>query len=89
MPRVVEARIERVWARAAQALRPPPLEPLSAFIEGNVRLPLGLAAESGPLHLWPTQRGIADALADPELDRVTLAHARASRHWSIARKGTV
>jgi len=37
-----------------------------------VRLPLGLSAESGPLHLWPTQKGIADALADPAIERVTL-----------------
>ena len=43
-----------------------------AWLEANVRLPQGLAAESGPLRLWPYQRAIADALADPELERITL-----------------
>ena len=41
-------------------------------------MPHGLAAEGGPLHLWPTQRGIADALADPALERVSLVKSARS-----------
>jgi hypothetical protein len=31
-----------------------------------------MAAEGCPIRLWPTQKGIADALADPSIERVTL-----------------
>jgi len=41
-------------------------------------LPLGLSAEGGPLHLWATQRGIADALNDPAIERVTLVKSARS-----------
>jgi hypothetical protein len=53
--------------RALEVLRPPPLIPLSEWIEQTVRLPQGLAAEPGPIRLWP---GIADAIASTE--RVTV-----------------
>jgi phage terminase large subunit GpA-like protein len=59
-------------------LRPPPLEPLSTWLEGHLRLPSGLSAEGGPIRLWPTQRGIADALADPTIERVTLVKSARS-----------
>ena len=62
----------KLWSGVAEALRPPPLEPLSTWLEANLRLPQGLSAEGGPIRLWPTQRGIADALADPAIERVTL-----------------
>ncbi|MGC2410623.1 MAG: phage terminase large subunit family protein [Methyloceanibacter sp.] len=71
-------RLASVWSRAAEALRPPPLEPLSAWLETHLRLPTGLAAEGGPIRLWPTQRGIGDALADPEIERVTLVKSARS-----------
>jgi phage terminase large subunit GpA-like protein len=41
-------------------------------------LPLGLSVEGGPLHLWATQRGIADALNDPAIERVTLVKSARS-----------
>jgi phage terminase large subunit GpA-like protein len=59
-----------IWARAAQALRPPPQLPLSDWIEQTIQLQQGLAAEPGPIRLWPWQRAIADAVADNE--RVTV-----------------
>jgi phage terminase large subunit GpA-like protein len=31
-----------------------------------------LSAEPGLIKLWPYQRGIADAIGDPEIERVTL-----------------
>ncbi len=58
---------------AARArLRPPPRTALSTWIEENVHLPDGLAARPGPVRLWPFQRGIADAISDPMIERVTV-----------------
>ena len=71
-------QLSAAWSRAVDALRPPPVEPLSTWLEANLRLPHGLAAEGGPLRLWPTQSGIADALADPDLERVTLVKSARS-----------
>jgi phage terminase large subunit GpA-like protein len=67
--------VDDMLAVAVEHLRPPPQLPLSEWLEATVRLPHGLAAESGPLRLWPTQKGIADALADPALERITLVKA--------------
>ena len=44
---------------------------LPAWIEENVRLPAG-TAEPGPIKLYPYQRGIAAAIADPKIERVTV-----------------
>jgi hypothetical protein len=35
--------------------------PLPQWIEATIRLPRGVAAEPGPIKLYPYQRGIADA----------------------------
>ncbi len=56
---------DEIWQSVREALRPPALDPLSVWLEGNVRLPHGLSAEGGPIRLWPTQKGITDALTDP------------------------
>ena len=77
-PAVVMDRLDDVLVRALGTLRPPPLEPVSTWLEGHLRLPPGLAAEGGPIRLWPTQRGIADALADPAIERVTLVKSARS-----------
>ena len=66
------ALIDRVTAFACHRLRPPPRIPLSNWIETHLRLPEGLAAQPGPVRLWPFQRGIADAISDPSLERVTV-----------------
>jgi hypothetical protein len=44
---------------------------LPAWIEANVRLPAA-AAEPGAIRLYPYQRGIADAIANPQNERVTV-----------------
>ena len=44
---------------------------LSAWIEGVVRLPVGLTAEPGPIKLAPYMVEIADAIGDPKVERVT------------------
>jgi phage terminase large subunit GpA-like protein len=54
---------------------PPPRLKLSEWIEGNVCLPEGLSATPGPIRLWPWQHGIADAISDPLIERVTLLKA--------------
>lgn len=59
-------------ARALAALRPPPRLPLSEWIETNLRLPEDVSALPGEVRLWEFQRGIADAISDDEIERVTL-----------------
>jgi Phage terminase large subunit (GpA) len=46
--------------------------PLSRWLEHVVRLPGGIAATPGPLGLHPYQRAIADAIADPKVERVSV-----------------
>ena len=59
--------------RAALAeLRPVELLPLSAWLPRTLRLPGGLAASPGPIRLWKFQEGIADAMTDPAIERVTV-----------------
>jgi len=58
--------------RALRALIPPPRLPLSQWLETHMRLPEGVSALPGRVSLWPYQREIADAITDPELERVTL-----------------
>jgi phage terminase large subunit GpA-like protein len=57
---------------ALRSLIPPPRLRLSEWIERNIRLPEGSTALPGPVRLWPYQREIADAIADPAIERVTL-----------------
>lgn len=58
--------------RALRALIPPPRLHLSEWIETHMRLPEAVSALPGRVTLWPYQREIADAISDPELERVTL-----------------
>ena len=59
--------------RAALAqLLPPPRLPLSEWIERNVFLSDDVSAQPGPVRLWPPQRGIADAIGDLSIERVTV-----------------
>jgi phage terminase large subunit GpA-like protein len=64
--------IRSVRRRAMLALVPPPRLKLSEWIEGEMRLPEGVSALPGRVRLWPYQREIADAISDPEIERVTL-----------------
>lgn len=66
------ATLDEVRRRALAALVPPPRLPLSDWIEANVRVPAGVSALPGPVRLWPFQGGIADAIGDPAIERVTL-----------------
>ena len=53
-------------------MRPRHKQGLAAWIEANIELPQGLSAEPGPVHLWPWQPEIANAITDPTVERVTL-----------------
>lgn len=57
-------------ARARRSLRPPQRLPLGTWAEENIRLPA--SALPGRLRLIPYQRGIADAISDPAIERITL-----------------
>lgn len=58
--------------RAYAHLRPPPRLALSAWIEQTLRLPADVSAMPGQIRLYAYQRGIADSIGDPEIERVTL-----------------
>jgi phage terminase large subunit GpA-like protein len=67
--------LNEIRRRAFAALIPPPQMALSEWIEANVILPQGLTAVPGSMRLYPQQRGIADAIGDPEIPRVTVLKA--------------
>ena len=71
----------QAWSRVVETLRPPPQIPLSDWIEKTILLPQGLAAEPGPIRLWPWQRGIADAIASTE--RVTVCKSARVGYTSL------
>lgn len=62
----------RVRENALRALKPPPRLPLSNWIERHLRLPEDVSALPGQVRLWKFQRGVADAISDPTIERVTL-----------------
>lgn len=64
-----EKRLRGAWFGA---LRPPARLSLASWAEANIRLPDGLSAVSGPIRLYPFQHGIADAITDPAMARVTV-----------------
>ncbi|MDP3493002.1 MAG: phage terminase large subunit family protein [Hyphomonadaceae bacterium] len=64
----VEAALRRVFAN----FRPPPKLDLATWMETHMRLPAGASAMPGRVRLHPWQRGIADAMSDPNIERVTV-----------------
>ena len=66
------ADLRCVLEETARLWRPPPRLRLSEWAEREIVLPAGMAAVPGPLRLWPYQRGIADAIADSGIERVTV-----------------
>jgi phage terminase large subunit GpA-like protein len=59
---------QSVWAAAA----PPPKLKLSEWMEEHIRLPAGESAVPGKIRLWGYQKGIADAIGDSLIERVTV-----------------
>jgi phage terminase large subunit GpA-like protein len=66
------ASIVEIRKAALEALRPPERLPLSDWIERHLVLPEGTSAMPGRVRLWPYQKGIADAIGDASVERVTL-----------------
>ena len=64
--------IEETRRRAMRALIPPPKLSLPEWIEEHLRLPEGLSALPGRVRLWPYQVGIAEAISDAAIERVTV-----------------
>jgi phage terminase large subunit GpA-like protein len=64
--------IDRLFAEALKFYAPPPDIPLSKWSEEHFVLPEGSSARPGRFHLWPYQRGILDAIGDPDIERVTV-----------------
>ena len=62
-------------SRALRALIPPPRISLPDWIESNVRLPEDVSALPGPMRLYAYQRGMAEAIGDPGIERVTVLKA--------------
>jgi phage terminase large subunit GpA-like protein len=61
-----------LYATVRQAWRPPLKMDLSAWIESFVRLPSVASALPGPVKLFRYQKGIADAISDSSIVRITL-----------------
>ena len=61
-----------VRANALASLRPPPKLDLATWTEQTIVLPSEVSATPGKLRLNPVQRGIAQAISDPSIERVTL-----------------
>ncbi len=53
------------------SLRLPPRLNFSEWAERHYRLPVVSSAQPGRFHPWEYQRGILDAMGDPEIERVT------------------
>ena len=68
-------RIEELRREALLNLLPPPKLRLSEWIEKEIVLPPGVTATPGPVRLHPYQRELADAMADPLVERVTVLKA--------------
>ena len=64
--------VDGIMHRALAALIPPPRLNLADWIEENLVLPADVSAIPGRVRLHAYQRGIAEAISDPNNERVTL-----------------
>lgn len=58
--------------KALARLRPPPNLDLADWMESAIHLPPDVADIPGKIRLYPFQRGIASAISDPTIERVTV-----------------
>ncbi|OCC06372.1 terminase [Labrys sp. WJW] len=63
--------LQRVRTAALRNLIPPPKIDLPTWVEENIRLPDSVAALPGPLKLTKPQRGVLEAMGDPDIERLT------------------
>lgn len=64
--------IARLAAESLRLLAPPPQVSLAEWSERYFVLAEGSSARPGRFRLWPYQRGILDAIGDPEIARVSV-----------------
>lgn len=64
--------IELIRRNAMRSLMPPPRLALADWIEESVHLPETVSALPGRVRLWEFQRGICEAIDDPDIERITL-----------------
>jgi phage terminase large subunit GpA-like protein len=64
--------LNAIRAEFFDGLRPEPVLPLAEYIERHMWLAQGQSASPGAVELWQFQRELADALADPDVERVTV-----------------
>ncbi|WP_292374084.1 terminase gpA endonuclease subunit [Mesorhizobium sp.] len=64
--------LERIRCQALEALRPPKAQPLADWIEANIFLPSTASATPGRMRLYTYQRGICEALDDPETSEIVI-----------------
>lgn len=69
---MVSEVLENVRLRARRAIIPPPRLALSEWIEREIKLPSDVSSLPGSIRLYPFQRGMADAMSDPAIERVTV-----------------
>ena len=69
------APLDRAGAKLLARLVPPPRLDLATWIEGHIELPAGVTQSPGLVRLHPYQRGICDAVSDPDVQRVTVIKA--------------
>lgn len=64
--------LERIRRDALETLRPPKAQPLADWVEGNIFLPSTASATPGRMRLYAYQRGICEALDDPETSEIVI-----------------
>ena len=70
--RLVTAKVGELRRAAFRAWIPPPRLELAKWIEEHLRIPEGVSALPGRVRLYPYQVGLANAVSDPDIERVTL-----------------
>lgn len=65
------AAVLAIRANACAHFAPPPKIRTADWIEENVVLPGDVSDTPGTMRLYPTQRGICDAVDDPTIDRIS------------------
>lgn len=66
------ARLDAIQRAAMARLIPPPAMDLGEFMEEHIRLPASASSLPGPIRLHKWQRGVATAISDPEIRRVSV-----------------
>ena len=69
------ADVDEIARKALGALQPPPKLCLSEWIERTIVLPAGVSALPGKVRLYEYQKGIADAISDPTIERISVVKA--------------